>query len=195
MHRFSFDGRYLYGSPTFEGFVGNVMGIFDLKNPAKPELVGRWHMPGQWTAGGETPTWQGDAPPLPSSAAHGQPALHQLLAGRLRHSRHLRHVEAEIRVRARLVAALSVPDPLGDAGAVRDRGPKNPAGRGRGRDAPVRGAAGVPLGGRHHAGGQAGAVRLVPGGRSSTARRRRSTSAATSRSRRSPARRFPPPGS
>jgi len=58
MHRFSFDGRYLYGSPTLEGFVGNVMGIFDLKNPAKPELVGHWHMPGQWTAGGETPTWQ-----------------------------------------------------------------------------------------------------------------------------------------
>jgi hypothetical protein len=58
MHRFSFDGRYLYGSPTLEGYVGNVMGIFDLKNPAKPELVGHWHMPGQWTAGGETPTWQ-----------------------------------------------------------------------------------------------------------------------------------------
>jgi hypothetical protein len=59
MHRFSFDGRYLYGSPTFEGFVGNVMGIFDLQDPAKPELVGRWWMPGQWTAGGETPTWKG----------------------------------------------------------------------------------------------------------------------------------------
>lgn len=58
MHRFSFDGRYLYGSPTLEGYVGNVMGIFDLKDPAKPELVGKWHMPGQWTAGGETPSWQ-----------------------------------------------------------------------------------------------------------------------------------------
>ena len=33
--------------------------------------------------------------PLPPSAAHGQPALHQLLAGRLRHPRHRRHVEAE----------------------------------------------------------------------------------------------------
>ncbi len=58
MHRFSFDGRYLYGSPTLEGYVGNIMGIFDLKNPAKPELVGHWQMPGQWTAGGETPSWQ-----------------------------------------------------------------------------------------------------------------------------------------
>ena len=49
-------GARLYGSPTLEGYVGNVMGIFDLKNPEKPDLVGRWHMPGQWTAGGETPS-------------------------------------------------------------------------------------------------------------------------------------------
>src|SRR3546814_13830546 len=29
--------------------------ILDLQNPAKPEEVGRWWMPGQWVAGGETP--------------------------------------------------------------------------------------------------------------------------------------------
>ena len=33
--------------------------VLDLKDPAKPEEVGRWWMPGQWTAGGETPTWHG----------------------------------------------------------------------------------------------------------------------------------------
>src|SRR5207245_4494373 len=27
--------------------------------PDKPEEVGRWWMPGQWKAGGETPTWHG----------------------------------------------------------------------------------------------------------------------------------------
>jgi len=32
--------------------------ILDLENPAKPREVGRWWMPGQWTAGGETPTWK-----------------------------------------------------------------------------------------------------------------------------------------
>jgi hypothetical protein len=33
--------------------------IVDVKNPTKPEEAGRWWMPGQWTAGGETPTWHG----------------------------------------------------------------------------------------------------------------------------------------
>jgi hypothetical protein len=61
MHRYDFDGRYLYGSPTFEGYQGNIMGIFDLKDPARPQEVGRWWMPGQWIGGGETPSWKGTA--------------------------------------------------------------------------------------------------------------------------------------
>src|SRR5476649_1504738 len=32
--------------------------ILDLKDPTKPEEVGRWWMEGQWTAGGETPSWK-----------------------------------------------------------------------------------------------------------------------------------------
>ena len=59
MHRFTFDGRYVYGSPEIDGFLGNVVGIIDFANPEKPELVGKWWMPGQWSAGGETPTWKG----------------------------------------------------------------------------------------------------------------------------------------
>ena len=35
--------------------------ILDLKDPAKPQEVGRWWMPGQWIAGGEKPTWEGTA--------------------------------------------------------------------------------------------------------------------------------------
>jgi len=61
VHRFTFDGRYAYISPTVDGYVGNIVMILDLKNPAKPEEVGRWWMPGQWVAGGETPTWKNDA--------------------------------------------------------------------------------------------------------------------------------------
>jgi hypothetical protein len=61
VHRFDFDGRYAYISPTMDGYLGNIMMILDLKDPSKPEEVGRWWMPGQWIAGGETPTWKGDA--------------------------------------------------------------------------------------------------------------------------------------
>ena len=59
MHRFTFDGRYVYGSPELDGYLGNIVSIIDFQNPLKPEEVGRWWMPGQWTAGGEVPTWQG----------------------------------------------------------------------------------------------------------------------------------------
>src|SRR5438876_188042 len=59
VHRFTFDGRYAYLSPHMEGYIGNIALILDLKNPDKPEEVGRWWMPGQWKAGGETPTWHG----------------------------------------------------------------------------------------------------------------------------------------
>jgi hypothetical protein len=55
VHRFSFDGRYAYISPTVEGYAGNIVMILDLADPAHPQEVGRWWMPGQWTAGGEEP--------------------------------------------------------------------------------------------------------------------------------------------
>ena len=61
VHRFDFDGRYAYISPTMDGYLGNIVMILDLKDPARPQEVGRWWMPGQWVAGGEQPTWQGDA--------------------------------------------------------------------------------------------------------------------------------------
>ncbi len=55
VHRFDFDGRYAYVTPEVDGYHLNIAMILDLKNPAKPEEVGRWWMPGQWVAGGETP--------------------------------------------------------------------------------------------------------------------------------------------
>jgi len=59
VHRFTFDGRYAYLSPEMDGYVGNIVMILDLEDPGRPQEVGRWWMPGQWTAGGETPSWQG----------------------------------------------------------------------------------------------------------------------------------------
>lgn len=61
VHRFDFDGRYAYISPTVDGYLGNIVMILDLIDPAHPQEVGRWWMPGQWTAGGETPTWKSTA--------------------------------------------------------------------------------------------------------------------------------------
>ena len=37
--------------------------ILDLKDPAKPEEVGRWWIPGQWKAGGESYPWDNWTPP------------------------------------------------------------------------------------------------------------------------------------
>jgi hypothetical protein len=59
VHRFTFDGRYAYISPEISGYVGNIVMVLDFADPARPQEVGRWWMPGQWIAGGEIPTWEG----------------------------------------------------------------------------------------------------------------------------------------
>jgi len=63
VHRFDFDGRYAYISPTAEGFSGNICMILDLKDPANPVEVSRWWIPGQWTGGGEEYPWAGGPAP------------------------------------------------------------------------------------------------------------------------------------
>jgi len=59
VHRFDMDANYAYISTEMPGWVGNILVIYDLRNPAQPEEVSRWWMPGQHVAGGETPTWAG----------------------------------------------------------------------------------------------------------------------------------------
>jgi hypothetical protein len=59
VHRFDVDERYAYISTEVEGYVGNILVIYDMANPARPSEVARWWMPGQHLAGGETPTWPG----------------------------------------------------------------------------------------------------------------------------------------
>ena len=59
VHRFDMDERYAYISTEMQGYVGNILVIYDIRNPAKPEEVSRWWMPGQHLAGGEKPSWQG----------------------------------------------------------------------------------------------------------------------------------------
>lgn len=59
VHRFDMDANYAYISTEMEGYVGNILVNYDIRNPAKPTEVSRWWMPGQHTAGGEKPTWVG----------------------------------------------------------------------------------------------------------------------------------------
>jgi hypothetical protein len=63
VHRFDFDGRYAYISPTAEGYLGNIAMILDLKDPAHPTEAGRWWIPGQHAAGGEDDPWNGGVKP------------------------------------------------------------------------------------------------------------------------------------
>src|SRR4029453_15598455 len=91
-----FDGRYAYISPTAQGYVGNIMMILDLADPAKPIEAGRGWIRGKGKARGAPYSmgrWGGAA--LPPSAAHGRSSLCQLLASRPLHPRHFRHGAAE----------------------------------------------------------------------------------------------------
>ena len=57
-HRFDVDGNYAYISTEMEGYIGNILVIYSLSDPTSPKEISRWWMPGQYLAGGETPTWE-----------------------------------------------------------------------------------------------------------------------------------------
>jgi hypothetical protein len=59
VHRFDMDERYAYISTEMAGYVGNILVIYDLRDPSRPEEVSRWWLPGQHLAGGEQPSWAG----------------------------------------------------------------------------------------------------------------------------------------
>lgn len=59
VHRFDADARHAYISTEMEGYVGNILVVYDLADPSRPEEVSRWWMPGQHVAGGERPDWPG----------------------------------------------------------------------------------------------------------------------------------------
>ncbi len=59
VHRFDMDANYAYISTEWPGYIGNILVIYDIRNPVKPEEVSRWWIPGQHLAGGEKPSWPG----------------------------------------------------------------------------------------------------------------------------------------
>jgi len=60
VHRFDVDGNYAYISTGMEGYGGNILINYDVKDPARPQEVSRWWLPGQHLAGGETPEGPSD---------------------------------------------------------------------------------------------------------------------------------------
>ena len=59
VHRYDMDANYAYISTEMPGYLGAMLVIYDIRNPARPQEVSRWWLPGQHTAGGEKPTWPG----------------------------------------------------------------------------------------------------------------------------------------
>ena len=59
VHWFDMDANYAYMSTEMDGYVGNILVIYDLADPTDPQEVSRWWMPGQHVANGEKPDWQG----------------------------------------------------------------------------------------------------------------------------------------
>lgn len=59
VHRFDVDEAYAYMSTEMEGYIGNILVVYDYSDPTDPKEVSRWSMPGQHLAGGEQPTWRG----------------------------------------------------------------------------------------------------------------------------------------
>ena len=55
VHRFDLDESYAYISTEMEGFVGNILVIYDIRHPSRPVEVSRWWMHGQNVGGGEPP--------------------------------------------------------------------------------------------------------------------------------------------
>ncbi|MCM2474987.1 hypothetical protein HGO38_16020 [Rhizobium sp. CG5] len=50
-------GRYAYASALLDGFTDYIFVTIDLSDPTKPEIVGRWWLPGMNKAAGEEPAW------------------------------------------------------------------------------------------------------------------------------------------
>jgi hypothetical protein len=77
VHRFDLDDSYAYMSTEAEGFVGNILVIYDIRDPVNPREVGRWWLKGQNVAAGETPHPKGTDHKL----HHAMRAGNQMYAG------------------------------------------------------------------------------------------------------------------
>ena len=116
VHRFDMDARYAYISTEMAGYVGNILVIYDLRDPGKPAggvalVDARATLRGRRDAGLVRP-----APPAAPRAAVRQRDVGKLLARRLLGGRRLRPDQAEERRPLQLSSAVSGADAYRDAG-------------------------------------------------------------------------------
>jgi hypothetical protein len=79
VHRMTWwEGPHAYVSGTDEGYRGRFLRVVDLSDPTRPREVGRWWFPGQHSAGGETPAWDGERDVM---LHHALPAGDRLYCG------------------------------------------------------------------------------------------------------------------
>ena len=72
VHRMWFvDGKYAHITAHQEGFTDYIYCIVDMSNPTRPEIISRFWLPGMYTAGGETQTWDKGT----RFRAHGPPIV------------------------------------------------------------------------------------------------------------------------
>ncbi len=121
VHRFDMDERYAYISTEMDGFVGNILVTYDLRDPKKPQEVSRWWMPGQNIAAGETPTWSGKRHRLHHALRFGNEMWASCWHGGFRIVDIADIAQAENRGVVQLSPAVSGADPHRDAGAGQDR--------------------------------------------------------------------------
>ncbi len=79
VHRLWFPGgRYAYASVLADGFSDYIFRVIDLQDPAKPQFIGEYWLPGMNIAAGENPSWD---------AAKWRYALHHaIIAGDVAYS-------------------------------------------------------------------------------------------------------------
>ena len=121
VHRFDMDERYAYISTEMDGYIGNILVIYDMRDPAKPQEVSRWWMPGQHIAGGETPTWLGRQHRLHHALRFGDEMWASCWHGGFRIVDVSDIVEAEDQRRLQLSSAVPGADAHRDAGAEADQ--------------------------------------------------------------------------
>ena len=67
-------GRYAYVSIHYPEFTDHVLAIVDMREPTRPEVVGKWWIPGMWTGGGEMPSWPKGRLGSPTSSTVSPPS-------------------------------------------------------------------------------------------------------------------------
>jgi hypothetical protein len=107
-HRFDVDENYAYISTGMEGYGGNILVIYDVRDPVRAHEVARWWLPGQHIAGGEAPEGPFDAWHLHHAMRCGD----QLWAGCFNAG--LRVIDISDISKPRTVGAYNYHPPIGD---------------------------------------------------------------------------------